>query len=167
MKNRGSSSGTGRRTSGAWWCGLGLALSVGCGEEPKFTLPENPVQRQAEPQLAGFGPSVNSATDAEVEEAPLGNPNIKMEGVTLAAASTDDSLHGAEEQETGATVDRQTAEWAMWGGAPDRNMVCQPGLGWNKVPPHLGRAKGMGPAENCCRAGVRWLPRSGPPRSGP
>lgn len=123
MKNRGSSSGTGRRTSGAWWCGLGLALSVGCGEEPKFTLPENPVQRQAEPQLAGFGPSVNSATDAEVEEAPLGNPNIKMEGVTLAAASTDDSLHGAEEQETGATVDRQTAEWAMWGGAPDRNMV--------------------------------------------
>lgn len=123
MNNRGSSSGVGSRFSGAWWCGLGLVLGVGCSEQPKFTLPENPVQRQAEPQLAGFGPSVNSATDEKIEEASLGNPNIKMEGVSLAEASPEDSLHGAEEQETGASVDRQTAEWAMWGGAPDRNMV--------------------------------------------
>jgi len=53
----------------------------------------------------------------------LGNPNIKMEGVTLPAASTEDSLRGSDDQGASTTPDRQTVEWAMWGGAPDRNMV--------------------------------------------
>lgn len=123
MSNGAGSKWTRGRWSGPWWCSLGLILVIGCGEEPKFTLPENPAPRQAEPQLAGFGPSVQGAIEGEIEEAPLGNPNIKMEGVTLAEMSPEDSLYGSDEPAVSSIPDRQTAEWAMWGGAPDRNMV--------------------------------------------
>ncbi|MBL8856008.1 MAG: PQQ-binding-like beta-propeller repeat protein [Planctomycetaceae bacterium] len=99
---------------------LGLGILAGCGDgktEPKFTMPENPSPWRADltPRTTGSGPS---AVAGAVTEDDKPQPNFGVTGVSLPAGSGE----GSEPSKV-APPDRQTVEWAMWGGAPDRNMV--------------------------------------------
>ena len=103
-------------------------LFLGCGEEPKFTIPEQPVERKAglapSQITSASGPAVRTPAASEnTENAPKGGGRRPETGLVAAVLSTPPDAEAARETASAPKVDRQTAEWAMWGGAPDRNMV--------------------------------------------
>lgn len=102
---------------------LGIAIVLGCSSEPepKFTLPENPAPWQPDlaPQVAGGGaPSAEAAKSGSSR----GRRDMGMVSVALDRSGGGEELAGSLEA-AADLPDRQTVEWAMWGGAPDRNMV--------------------------------------------
>jgi outer membrane protein assembly factor BamB len=103
-------------------------LFLGCGEEPKFTIPEQPAERKAglapSQITSGSGPAASTpAAPENMENAPKGGGRRPETGLVAAVLSTPPDAESAREAASTPKIDRQTAEWAMWGGAPDRNMV--------------------------------------------
>lgn len=115
-----------------------LGAILGCEKEEKFTLPSEEDRIEWSPDIqpvveGGEGGSSNkSDSNKKPDEKPKEENNDSAKDETKPDASIevggDDQSAVAEpstniDEATADRPDRQTAEWAMWGGAPDRNMV--------------------------------------------
>lgn len=109
-------------------CLLGIGLTLGCGErepDPKFTLPENlaPWHEGLSPQTIGGGPATTAAATNTTVADGSQRPRARMGHASVSLGDATNESEVAARDEQGTPPDRQTVEWAMWGGAPDRNMV--------------------------------------------
>jgi len=124
---------------------LVLLFQAACQEETKFSMPEQPLEWSPDlaPKGVGAGPTAKGESDESKQDAgndvtgqeqpqtasgrglgPRTVQDAKGRQVQVGAAAARISAEDlAEVMGPAARIDRQTKEWPMWGGAPDRNMV--------------------------------------------
>jgi outer membrane protein assembly factor BamB len=80
--------------------------------------------------MTPFSADLGAGSTSETINGGSGGPRMGRMDMVLAetaaaelAVATLPAQEASEESADIAPIDRQTAEWAMWGGAPDRNMV--------------------------------------------
>ncbi len=110
----------------------GATALMGCSEEPKFTMPEKTSEWRNDLSPSGISADASTTVkedvkskegDGSLQEADASLGRGPAGGVRLGGAVATLSMEEFDENAKPAAIDRQTKEWAMWGGAPDRNMV--------------------------------------------